>query len=286
MSGEDILSTEEPMAEPMVEESTAEPTMEETPAEPATVEPVVHIRGDFLYTKLSDGTFSICGYNGKTSEDEKLISVEIPASIDGVTVTQIGEKAFAKNEIVETIILPESILSIAKDAFAECRNLKGIAFRGENPESVSTIIQGCNEMEKIFILADKDFTVFQKQMAEDLGEETVKYVEVLEDEDLDKLETAYKEYVDSLRKSPFEEMSEVETAEECETGEEPAIQKEAVPTPDEAEEEMAVLPQEQTISEVPDESGENDTETAESTTEENRGADSIWSARSDGSGFG
>lgn len=198
MSGENILSTEESMAEPIGEKSAAEPTMEKTSVEPTTAEPVVHTSGDFFYTELSDGTFSICGYNGKASEDEKLISVEIPASIDGVTVTQIGEKAFAKNEIVETIIFPESILSIAKDAFAECRNLKGIAFCGENPESASTIIQGCNEMEKIFILADKDFTVFQKQMAEDLGEETAKHVEVLEYEDLDKLETAYKEYVDSL----------------------------------------------------------------------------------------
>ena len=78
----------------------------------STDDPIVYTDEEFQYTELSDGTLSICGYIGENLEDESLLSVEVPESIDGKMVVQIGEKAFANNEAIETILLPENIAYI------------------------------------------------------------------------------------------------------------------------------------------------------------------------------
>ena len=191
----EAVPAEEASIEPLPDENnvTNDETIltEELLEEPTAEEPVVLSSGDFLYTEVSDGTFSICGYTGEAAEDDKPVSVEIPASIDDVAVTQIGEKAFADNEIIEAIILPENIAYIDNDAFAGCSSLKAIAFCGDTLEGDSSIIKGCNELEKIFILSDKDLSAFLELIMEDLGEETAKQVETLEYEDIDKLKTAY-----------------------------------------------------------------------------------------------
>ena len=114
----------------------------------------VYSNEDFRYTELSDGTLSICEYTREAQVEEKRVSLEVPASIDGVNVAQIGEKAFANNKIIETVILPESVTYIAEDAFAECSNLKGIAFCGEEIGFASSIIKGSEALGKIFVLGD------------------------------------------------------------------------------------------------------------------------------------
>ena len=190
----------------------------------STDEPIVYTDEEFQYTELSDGTLSICGYIGENPEDESLLSVEVPESIDGKMVVQIGEKAFANNEAIETILLPENIAYIAEDAFADCGNLKGIAFCGEGMDVASSVMKDSEALEKIFVLAEGEFSAFLEQMKEALGEEAANKVEVLEYENLDELKNAYKEYADSLRKVPSDD------TEEKEVPEEPAESEESVDT--------------------------------------------------------
>lgn len=62
----------------------------------------------------------ITGYKGI---DNDLV---IPDSIDNAVVTSIGEKAFAESNLLESITIPDSIVSIGEDAFLECDGLKKV----------------------------------------------------------------------------------------------------------------------------------------------------------------
>lgn len=50
----------------------------------------------------------------------------IPSSINGVTITKIGDSAFEGIENLEKVTLPESIIDIGKQSFFECRKLNSI----------------------------------------------------------------------------------------------------------------------------------------------------------------
>ena len=64
------------------------------------------------YSKNSDGTITISGYEGSDS------SVVIPATIDGCTVTSIGGDAFSGCTALASISLPDGVKSIGGHAFA------------------------------------------------------------------------------------------------------------------------------------------------------------------------
>ena len=61
--------------------------------------------------------------------------VEVPESIDGVQVKVIGEDAFASNEHVSIINLPEGVECIEAEAFLNCPNLEMV----EIPDSVTEL---------------------------------------------------------------------------------------------------------------------------------------------------
>ncbi len=78
--------------------------------------------GDFWY-KETDNSITITYYTGSDA------SVTVPESINGKTVTVIGEGAFYSNNAqrnVEEIILPESIVEIGTKAFSNCKVLREI----------------------------------------------------------------------------------------------------------------------------------------------------------------
>ncbi len=64
---------------------------------------------------------------------EKIIN--IPAEINGYTVTEIADKAFYSTEKVEKIVIPNTVKSIGNSAFAYCEKLKAI----EIPDSVVSL---------------------------------------------------------------------------------------------------------------------------------------------------
>lgn len=60
--------------------------------------------------------------------DQKVI--EVPETIDGVEVQEIGKWCFAGNKSVETIILPDTVKQIDYYAFTNCPNLKTVIAPG------------------------------------------------------------------------------------------------------------------------------------------------------------
>ncbi|MDR0321474.1 MAG: leucine-rich repeat domain-containing protein [Treponema sp.] len=62
----------------------------------------------------------IKGYTGQAVE------VRIPATIQGIPVKIIAELAFARNQRITRVIIPESVTEIGINAFLDCRNLIGV----------------------------------------------------------------------------------------------------------------------------------------------------------------
>ena len=76
-----------------------------------------------------DGTVTITGYNGTSSE------IEIPDTINGYCVTSIGDDAFYGCSSITSIEIPSSVTSIGEDAFRGCSSLTSV----EIPSSVTSI---------------------------------------------------------------------------------------------------------------------------------------------------
>ncbi len=95
-----------------------------------------------LHYSESGDTVKITEYVGDATE------VEIPDTIDGKTVTEIGEYAFLSTN-VESVKIPDGVTSIGMYAFRNCGALKNINI----PESVTSIGQGaffsCWNLENI-----------------------------------------------------------------------------------------------------------------------------------------
>ena len=86
--------------------------------------------GDYKYTKNDDGTVTISEYDEPDSE------LEIPDTIDGYTVTAIGEQAFHVYD-ANSVIIPGSVKSIGYRAFYGCAYLKSVIIENGSASSVS-----------------------------------------------------------------------------------------------------------------------------------------------------
>ncbi len=100
--------------------------------------------GDLTYLKYSDHIeISSC--------DEFITSIDIPAEIDGLPVTVIGEYAFYYCLSLTSIIIPNSITSIGENAFSYCENLTKIAI----PDGVTAIggyaFYNCTSLTSVII---------------------------------------------------------------------------------------------------------------------------------------
>lgn len=99
----------------------------------------------YSFEKKSDGTIKITKYNGNSS------IVQIPDTIAGNTVSEIGERAFELNRKITTIRFPKTLNTIDDFAFNECSRLESIDF----PESLDSIGKaaffGCTRIEELYI---------------------------------------------------------------------------------------------------------------------------------------
>lgn len=73
---------------------------------------------DFTYTLLEDGTASVTGYTGS------LTTFEIPDTLDGYTVSAIGEEAFYERTEIVRIVFPSTITQIGIRAFEGCTGME------------------------------------------------------------------------------------------------------------------------------------------------------------------
>ena len=86
-----------------------------------TVDAKADTYGDYEYTVNDDGkTVTIEKYNGSAAD------LTVPYSINGKTVTVIGNSAFYWRSSLVTVKLPSGLLDIQQDAFFMCKNMSQI----------------------------------------------------------------------------------------------------------------------------------------------------------------
>lgn len=100
-----------------------------------------------IYTVNADGkTCSVV----KTA-NESATEIVIPESIDGYTVTAIGDYAFSNHQCMKSITMPNSITSIGDHAFDRCIGLESITFP-ENLESIGiSAFHNCSSLIDIVL---------------------------------------------------------------------------------------------------------------------------------------
>ena len=86
--------------------------------------------GDLTYEYLTDGTIEITD-----CDNEATFVVNVPARIDGVAVTSIGDWAFYECTSLNSITIPDSVTNIGRSAFQGCTSLNSVAI----PDGVTSI---------------------------------------------------------------------------------------------------------------------------------------------------
>ena len=94
-------------------------------AEGNNVEAVGERSGYYEYTILDDGTVEINGYTGNDTE------LVIPDSLEGRSVTRIGDFAFSDCDSLTSITIPENVTNIG-DAFSRGYSLSKIVVNKDN----------------------------------------------------------------------------------------------------------------------------------------------------------
>ena len=101
--------------------------------------------GDFQYRVNYDNTVEIDKYVGNAEK------VDIPAKIDGKSVTSIGYQAFSGCKSITSVTIPSGVTDIDIRAFSGCENLTGITI----PDGVTKIgesaFQDCAKLAGVTI---------------------------------------------------------------------------------------------------------------------------------------
>ncbi len=119
------------------------------------------VDGDTFTANTADGvelTFKIisessktCEVMGRTSQSSSSGTITIPSSVNGYSVTSIGDWAFCGCSGLTSITIPSSVTSIGGAAFQECSGLTSIVI----PEGVTSIgaqtFWGCSGLTTITI---------------------------------------------------------------------------------------------------------------------------------------
>ena len=114
---------------------TPAPTPSATPQQPAST-------SVYQYEKLADGTIRI------TSCQTKDVNLVIPDTIDGFTVTEIGESAFANQSSIQTIKFPAKLKQIGAKAFANCTGLTEVTLPDTIVGVGKYVFSGCTALKK------------------------------------------------------------------------------------------------------------------------------------------
>ncbi|MDR0388480.1 MAG: leucine-rich repeat protein [Spirochaetaceae bacterium] len=99
--------------------------------------------GDFEYT-VKDGEITILGFTDITAD-----MVIIPARIQELPVTGIGDHAFRQYSSLESIVIPAGVKSIGPHAFERCSGLLSITLPEELTELGYNAFSGCTGLREV-----------------------------------------------------------------------------------------------------------------------------------------
>ena len=109
------------------------------------------VLGVLFAMPTADGVRYALTLNGYAviGSDDSIREAEIPASIHGIAVTAVGDKAFKNCDHLKNVTLPEKIESIGRSAFSNCRNLEKVT-GAENVKKVGEkAFKDCAELKEL-----------------------------------------------------------------------------------------------------------------------------------------
>lgn len=146
-AGASTAPSEKPSTEPSVKPSTA-PTKGET----------VTDEKSGVQAKVVNANEKEVSYV-TSSADQKSATIKVPSSItvNGTSykVVKIEDGAFANNKVVTKVTLPNSVLTIGKNAFKDCSKLKTITIPGKVNQIGSNAFYGCKKLKQIELKTTK-----------------------------------------------------------------------------------------------------------------------------------
>ena len=80
-----------------------------------------------------------------------LKTLNIPSTIDGVEITEIGDDAFRGNLMLEKVVIPDSIKKICSGAFYDCGFLTSITISNNLKEIERLVFMGCYNLTEVNI---------------------------------------------------------------------------------------------------------------------------------------
>ena len=92
--------------------------------------PTKYTSGCYKYILLEDGTAEITGYVGDT---KLLAKLELPSQLDGHPVTSLGDYSLAACSKLRIVTLPDSLVTMGKNPFAYCKELREIKVAPDHP---------------------------------------------------------------------------------------------------------------------------------------------------------
>ena len=104
------------------------------------------VQAQFNYVGNDNNTITITGYIGDGG------SVSIPSTIDGMSVTSIGDNAFYGCNGLTSVAIPNSVTSIGDYAFSDCGSLTVVFFQGNTPSVGLDVFDGDNNVIVYYLL--------------------------------------------------------------------------------------------------------------------------------------
>ena len=105
---------------------------------------------EFEFELSSDGnSYILVDYNSLSPDASN--SAEIPATYEGLPVTEIASQAFYACDKLKTVIIPEGIIEIGSYAFYHCGSLENIAFPTTLRRIKEYAFEGCDSFTTIEI---------------------------------------------------------------------------------------------------------------------------------------
>ena len=97
------------------------------------------------YTVNSDGTATITGYSKKSGD------LIIPNTVDGKTVTEIGDYAFERKTGYQSVTIPGTVKTIGFCAFIDCTGLRSINIQSGVETIENSAFNGCTALKNIIL---------------------------------------------------------------------------------------------------------------------------------------
>lgn len=103
------------------------------------------LSNDLTFSLVDDSYYEVIGYEGTESE------IYIPDQFNGMPVLGIGTEAFALNQTIAVVVMPNTIKYLGDRSFANCKNLHSVVLSEELYAIEDNAFNGCSSLTSVML---------------------------------------------------------------------------------------------------------------------------------------